>query len=74
MPMTEDLQPYTEQHGPCGQLPQTVFPLPAPHVPSVVSPPPVLVPVAVGLPKTGSWLLVNDATMTVELAAPVQPF
>jgi hypothetical protein len=30
-------QPYWEQHPPCGQLPQTVPPLAAPQLPSVVT-------------------------------------
>ena len=50
--------PYIEQHPPSGQLPQTVPPLEAPQVPSVVTglvgeAPAVLV----GGPMTGSLLL-----------------
>ena len=46
------LTPYKEQHDPWGQSPQTVFPFPAPHVPSVVSCP--LAGAADGGPRTGS--------------------
>ena len=47
--------PYMEQQLPCGQLPQTVLPLPAPHVPSVVTfPVGAAAEVEVGLPKMGS--------------------
>lgn len=46
------LTPYRLQHGPFGQEPQTLLPLPAPHVPSVVSGP--VGGAGVGLPNTGS--------------------
>lgn len=65
--------PYRLQQGPLGQLPQNLFPLPAPHVPSVV-----LGPVggaATGLPNTGSW--VSDAGIVVVVVGSldsVQPF
>ena len=44
--------PYKEQQAPLGQSPHTVFPFPAPHVPSLVTWP--VLGAVDGFPKTGS--------------------
>lgn len=60
-----------EQQPPCGQFPQTVLPLLAPHVPSVV-----MAPVGgadVGAPRTGSACDDEGATGLVTVPPVVQP-
>ena len=70
-PLLEVLTPYSEQQPPLGQLPQTVFPLPAPQEPSVVSPP--VVGAFDGAPMTGSSVFVAPAA--AEVVVPViHPF
>ena len=59
------------QHEPWGQLPHTVFLFAAPHDPSVVTTP-VVVPEGVGVPRTGSAVLV-EATLVVDVDPSVQP-
>ena len=52
--------PYMEQQLPCGQLPQTVSPFPAPQLPSVVTEPVGAAALLVGVPSTGSCELVTS--------------
>lgn len=79
--------PYMEQQLPCGQLPQIVFPFPAPQEPSVVTFPVGAAALLVGLPRIGSCELVTSCVTTLaevglagwlgaaeEEAASVQPF
>lgn len=61
-----------EQQEPWGQFPQIVPPYAAPQVPLVVGAPPVALPVAVGLPRTGSCVV--DAILVMVLLGTVQPF
>ena len=63
--------PYSEQQPPLGQLPQTVFPLPAPQEPSVVSPP--VVGAFDGAPITGSSVFVAPGAGDVVVLV-VHPF
>ena len=70
--------PYKEQQAPLGQSPHTVFPFPAPHVPSLVSGP--VAGAVDGTPKTGSCVaeavavgLVDEADEEVVAAADGHP-
>ena len=66
------LTPYKEQQEPWGQFPHTVLPFEAPHVPSVVIGPEGAGD-AVGLPKTGSWLVLAMPPFVVAVGVPVPP-
>ena len=67
------LHPYIEQQPPCGQLPQTVLPLAAPHVPSLVGTPLSPPGEVVGTGRTGSCVD-TGAEGLGEGAVTVQPF